>query len=164
VSIGFGDGGWAGLLCESLGPERLFPVCAPSLLHGARPLRRAADLSRHVLLHVADFADWPRWLAAHGAGEGVDPARGAYFGDMSSALAAAEAGQGVAIGRTSLVGRELRSGRLVKPFAGEASDGLGYHLLATAKGARRPHVAAFRAWVLRQRESGDATGPAPAAG
>lgn len=109
-----------------------------------------------MLLHFADFSDWPRWLAAHGE-SGVDPARGPHLSEMSAVLAAAEAGQGVAIGRTSLVGRELRNGRLVKPFAGEASDGLGYYLLSTPRGARRPNVAAFRAWVLRQREPAEPT-------
>ena len=56
VSIRFGEGPWPGVLSDPLGSEYLFPVCAPALLHGARPLRQprgpraphAAALLRHA--------------------------------------------------------------------------------------------------------------------
>ena len=145
VSIRFGEGPWPGVLADPLGTERLFPVCAPSLLHGARPLRELPDLARHTLLHFSDTPDWAHWLAAVGA-RGVDPARGPRFSEMSAALAAAEAGQGIAIARTSLVQNELRRGRLVRPFPGDSADGRSYVLLATARASRQPKVAAFRTW------------------
>lgn len=149
VSIRFGEGPWPGVLADPLGTERLFPVCAPALLHGARPLRQLEDLRRHTLLHFSDTPDWAHWLGAVGAPE-VDSGRGPRFSELSAALAAAEAGQGIAIARTSLVQGELRRGRLVRPFAGESVDGRSYVLLATARAVRQPKVAAFRTWLLRQ--------------
>lgn len=150
VSIRFGEGPWQGLVVvESLGEERLFPVCTPALLHGARPLRRVEDLSRHTLLHFADTPDWANWLKAVGA-TGVDATRGPRFSELAAALAAAEAGQGIAIARSTLVQRELQAGRLVRPFPGEAVDGRRYVLLTTARGQRQPKVSAFRTWLLRQ--------------
>ncbi|XXF81026.1 transcriptional regulator GcvA [Myxococcaceae bacterium GXIMD 01537] len=149
VSIRFGEGPWPGVAVDSLGEERLFPVCAPALLHGARPLRRVEDLARHTLLHFADTPDWAGWLKAIGA-SGVDASRGPRFSELAAALAAAEAGQGIAIARSTLVRRELESGRLVRPFPGEAVDGRRYVLLATPRSLRKPQVSAFRTWLLRQ--------------
>jgi LysR family glycine cleavage system transcriptional activator len=150
VSVRFGDGQWAGLHVEGLGEEVLFPVCAPSLLHGPRALKRVEDLARHTLLHDAEGEEWALWLTAVGAPAEVDPRRGPRLSELTAALAAAEAAQGVAIGRPSLVGRELARGRLVRPFPGEARDGLGYHLLATPRALRQQKVAAFRSWLLRE--------------
>lgn len=149
VSIRFGEGPWPGVVADPLGEERLFPVCAPALLHGPRALRSPGDLARHTLLHFADTPDWASWLGSTGV-RGVDAGRGPRFSELSAALAAAEAGQGVAIGRTSLVERELQLGRLVRPFPQDTADGRNYVLLATARALRQPKVALFRAWLLRQ--------------
>jgi LysR family glycine cleavage system transcriptional activator len=149
VSIRFGEGPWPGVVVDSLGEERLFPVCAPSLLHGARPLRSVEDLARHTLLHFADTPDWASWLKAVGA-RGVEASRGPRFSELTAVLSAAEAGQGIAIARSTLVQRELQGGRLVRLFTGEAVDGRSYFLLTTARGNRRPEVSAFRTWLLRQ--------------
>ncbi|MCB9598461.1 MAG: transcriptional regulator, partial [Sandaracinaceae bacterium] len=106
----------------------------------------------HVLLHDEVLrrhpgrVGWQRWLEAAGA-RGVDPDAGPRFSHAHMALEAAVAGQGVALGRTTLVARDLAEGRLVQPFAFELESGLAYWLLTPRGAARSERVEAFRAWL-----------------
>jgi LysR family glycine cleavage system transcriptional activator len=61
------------------------------------------------------------------------------------ALAAAMAGEGVALGRSSLVDDDVAAGRLVKPCGPRLRSGLAYFLVTY----RRPEddSAAFSEWV-----------------
>ena len=65
------------------------------------------------------------------------------------ALAAAEAGQGVAIAWGVLVADALADGRLVRPFAAAMDDGTGYHIVMTEIASRRSTVQAFAGWLRR---------------
>ncbi|MEC7520255.1 MAG: transcriptional regulator GcvA [Myxococcota bacterium] len=146
----YGAGSYPGVAHTRLRVEEIFPVCSPSLL----PLARPSDLRGHTLLHDevlrahAGRVGWRRWLEAAGV-EGVDPDRGPRFSHAHMALDAAVAGQGVALGRTTLVARDLEDGRLVRPFTLGLESGLSYWLL-TPEGDPPPRVARFRDWLLRR--------------
>ncbi len=148
----YGAGRYAGVRHTRLATEHIAPVCSPRLLERGPPLRRPSDLRHHVLLHDEVLrhhpgrVGWTRWLEAAGA-RGVDPEAGPRFSHAHMALEAAVAGQGVALGRTTLVARDLEEGRLVRPFALEVPSGLAYWLL-TPKGTRSDRVEAFRRWLL----------------
>ena len=122
LGVRFGAGAWDGLAALLLSNDRVFPVCAPALLDGPRPLRLPADLCSHTLIHDttvpagAGAPDWRAWLAARGC-EGVDAAKGLRVNATAAAVQAAIAGQGVALGRGLLVADDLAAGRLVRPFA-----------------------------------------------
>ena len=79
----------------------------------ARPAGRRsaapADLRHHTLLHEDSDDDWREWLAAAGATE-VDVGRGPRFDDSHLALAAAAAGQGVALADDALAAADSRTG------------------------------------------------------
>lgn len=130
----YGAGGYPGLEHTRLAVERIGPVCSPVLLERGPPLRRVDDLAKHVLLHDEVLRThparigWRRWLEAAGATQ-VDPDRGPRFSHAHMALEAAVAGQGLALGRTTLVARDVREGRLVRPFAFELESELAYWLL-----------------------------------
>ena len=147
VAIRTGTGDWPGHVVRPLTAEEMFPVCAPALWSGpARDLPPAAFLARNTLLHYAERPHWAAWVAQ----AGLDPALaqpGPRFGETALALAAAEAGQGIAIAWGVLVADALAEGRLVRPFAPALSDGTGYHLVMTEGAARRPAVQAFAAWL-----------------
>ena len=65
------------------------------------------------LLHDADRADWPLWLAAHDVA--VDArARGSSFDDDFLLIRAAEAGQGLALVPQEHARAEIEAGRLVQ--------------------------------------------------
>src|SRR5690606_20483110 len=89
---------------------------------------------------------WRRWLEAAGVRD-VDPDRGPRFSHAHMALEAAIAGQGVALGRTTLVSRDVREGRLVRPLSLELESGLAYWLL-TPRGVAPPApVRALAEWL-----------------
>lgn len=146
--IRYGAGKYPGLSHTRLSTERISPVCSPALR-----LRKVDDLAKHVLLHDEVLRDhpgrvgWRRWLEAAGARR-VDPDRGPRFSHAHMALEAAIAGQGVALGRTTLVRRDIAEGRLVRPFALELESGLAYWLLTPRGRPPAPAVRAFRAWLL----------------
>jgi LysR family glycine cleavage system transcriptional activator len=146
AAIRVGDGKWSGLVVESLGEEELFPVCSPELITGNPPIRDPGDLAHHVLLHYWEQPYWQLWLSDHAPT--LNARRGVAFSETAMMLTAAEAGQGVAIGRTSLVRSELRSGRLARPFEHTVKDGIGYWFVCTPQAAARSTVSAFRGWLL----------------
>ena len=139
-----------------IGRESVFPVCAPTLLNQA-PLRRFSDLRHHVLLHDINVGDdepsmtWRRWLRDANV-SGVDATRGVEFGDSILLTEAAVRGQGVALGRTSLVRDHLATGRLVRPLRASRPGDYAYYTVTTHAGAEQPRVQAFLQWLEAQVE------------
>jgi DNA-binding transcriptional LysR family regulator len=150
VSIGVGDGKWDDMVVERLSTETIFPICAPSLCCGPLPMSPTADFFRnHPLLHHAGRTHWSAWLRA----ANLDPKlanAGPRLSETALALAAAEAGQGIAIARMSLVADALVRGTLVRPFKPELDDGISYFLLVRRGDAEKPMVKAFSAWLRAQ--------------
>jgi LysR family transcriptional regulator, glycine cleavage system transcriptional activator len=99
--------------------ERVFPVCAPSILPRGRPLSDPTALldlpliqKRHTPSGEWSWAYWFRKLGLKRA----EP-RGLVLGDMGLCLTAAVEGAGVAIGRSLLVADAISDGRLVPALA-----------------------------------------------
>jgi LysR family transcriptional regulator, glycine cleavage system transcriptional activator len=147
VSVGLGTGQWDELTVERLTRDTVFPVCAPSLCRSLAPMTPKADFFRgHQLLHYAERTHWSMWLRA----AKLDPKladTGPRFSETALALAAAEAGQGVAIARMSLIADALARGTLVRPFRTEIDDGLSYFLLMRSSDAGKPMIKAFGDWL-----------------
>lgn len=156
LRIPYGSGVYPGLRAEFLMRESIFPVCSPSLLNRV-PLRRLSDLRRHTLLHDVDVGEgeptmtWRRWLRDAGldrdvSGEGIE------FGDSVLLTQAVVEGQGVALGRSSLVRAHLRSGRLVRPLGISRPADFAYYTVTTHAGAEKPRVQAFLRWLENEVE------------
>ncbi|MCY4753939.1 LysR substrate-binding domain-containing protein [Pelomonas aquatica] len=96
--------------------DRLTPLAAPALLARFAPLREPADLPALPLLRTP-LQPWAPWLRAAGLADVPEPDEGPRLVDLGLTLAAALAGQGVALARLSLARHELAEGRLVQPFA-----------------------------------------------
>lgn len=146
VVIRYGLGDYPGLHVEHLLADDLFPVCSPKLLEGPVPLRKPADLAHHTLIHDELRQEWELWMRAAGI-EGLDTSRGPSFSLWDLAFQAAIAGQGVALGRSTLVGEYLKSGKLVKPFDVTSHSRFGYYLVCLPERANEPKIAALRAWL-----------------
>ncbi len=125
-------------------------MCSPALLRDrARTLKKPADLARHVLLHYDDPAgqwpwlSWSQWLDAFHLGE-LKPAGIARYSHYDQLIQAAIEGEGVALGRTPLVMRFLKSGALVAPFKDRVAGTREYFIIVSPHAAARPQVEAFR--------------------
>ena len=152
VGIRYGKGIYPGLSTRPLLTERVFPVCAPSLLAGEHPLRLLDDLRHHTLLHDRQLSSdepslhWRTWLRDFGV-EGWDRERGPGFTDSLMMLAACERGLGVALGRGGLCSDELANGRLVRPFPESRAADYAYFAVTPEGHAEAPRVRAFLAWL-----------------
>ncbi len=148
LCVRYGEGCYAGLDVSLLVTDEVFPVCSPSLL----PLPSSPqDLTRCRLLHDEMFPDhpmrpdWQRWAAL--AGVDLSGAASARFSHASMALEAAAAGQGVALGRSSLVAEDLASGRLLCPLGPSFASPFSYWLVAAPGALHRPRVVALAQWL-----------------
>lgn len=99
--------------------ERVFPVCAPSILPRGKPLSDSAALLELPLIQKGQAPtgewSWPCWFRKLGLKRTAP--RGLVLGDMGLCLTAAVEGAGVAIGRSLLVGDSISDGRLVPALA-----------------------------------------------
>ncbi len=136
--------------------ETVQPVCAPALARDRkRPLKTMADLFQHTLLQVnlpRDMGiqtEWEPWAQIVGI-DSLKSVRSVTFTTYDSAIAAAVAGQGVALGRHPLVNELLKKRALVAPLKDERSSARAYFLVLEPNAARRPAVRAFADWLIGQ--------------
>lgn len=133
--------------------EHVFPVCSPALLR-KQPLRKPQDLSRHVLLHLDDpeglwpWLQWTVWFEVVRLTD-VTPAGVLRFSQYDHLVQAAIDGQGVALGRSPLVQRLIKQGKLVAPLEGSSTTSRAYFALATPAALTRPPVQRFLDWLRR---------------
>jgi len=140
----------------SLTGEEVFPVCSPELLRDrARPLKKPADLARQVLLHYDDPAgqfpwlSWRQWLDAFKLAE-LKPAGVAHYSHYDQMIQAVIAGEGVALGRTPLIRRLLKSGVLVAPFKDRMAGTREYFAIVAPHAAARAPAAQFVDWLQQE--------------
>jgi LysR family transcriptional regulator, glycine cleavage system transcriptional activator len=99
--------------------ERVFPVCAPSVLPGGKSLSDPAALLDLPLIRKGQNPtgewSWPCWFQKLGLTR-AEP-HGLVLGDIGLCLTAAVEGGGVAIGRSLLVADAISDGRLIPALA-----------------------------------------------
>ena len=158
MGIRYGLGNYPGLKVDLLMEDTVFPVCSPKLLDGRPPLRQPEDLRHHRLLHddigIGEMPNWRSWLTA----AGVTGARGPRYSHSSLVLQDAIDGQGVALGRSSLVSLDLEACRLVQPFGPVLRSNFACYVVSPVATAERPKIKAFRDWLFEE------AGRAPASG
>jgi len=143
--------GWVGT--RFLG-EAFLPMLSPELMRTC-PLRRPADLKRHILLHTATRRrTWTQWLEAAGV-LGLTPAGEQVFEHFYFAIQAALTGVGVVMAPLALVTEEVRNGRLLAPIDRPAVPSRGYFAYAPAASNDAPAIVALRKWLS---EAGRVTG------
>ncbi len=138
--------------CKLFG-EEVFPVCSPSLLRDSKhPLATPADLKHHVLLHYADLnrgtpaLDWSMWLRSVGL-PNLEPAGALHFSHYDQIVLAAVNGQGVALGRSPLIKRFIREGKLHAPFDTKFVAARAYYVISSKSSERNTDVKNFVSWL-----------------
>ena len=145
--------------------EAALPVCSPALLRRL-PLATPADLVGHTLLMLSPAVtggmpiEWEPWLKSVGLST-LEPASRLSFSGYNELVAAALAGQGVAMGRRPLIDELLRKRALVAPFKDAMATQRIYGLVVDAAARRRPAVRAFESWVLAQAGAEEAPAVRP---
>lgn len=147
IAIRYGSGRWPGLVAHKLFDNVFVPACSPAL-----KLKRPQDLGRRGLLHFESCTarsapvGWAGWQKLARV-PGLDASAGPVFSDETHTIAAALAGQGVALMSRALIGSELRQGTLVCPFGPELK-GQPFHLVYPDSRRGDPAVQAVREWVV----------------
>jgi LysR family glycine cleavage system transcriptional activator len=158
AAIRLGHGDWFGLEKTKLFDESVTPMCSPRLLEGPDAIRTPNDLSKHTLLHNhsmdydPDAPTWGKWLAAAGV-EGVDANRGTHFSLPDHGLQASIDGAGVVLGWKKLSEKDVAAGRVVAPFDVSLPLGSSFYLVYPEAYSRRPHIVAFREWLMKELTS-----------
>ncbi|MBN3563868.1 LysR family transcriptional regulator [Aliamphritea spongicola] len=141
---------------EKLMDEFIFPVASPAYLQG-RDVSDKNFWNKVTLLHddtpwrnAERDSEWRYWLAQTGR-ESVPGNSGHFFNRSDMAIAAACAGLGIAMARSTLVSDELQNGQLITPFETVKSN-CSYYLSAPATGEHSSHQngATLRDWLRRQ--------------
>jgi len=148
-AIRSGDGQWQGLHAEYLFTETFTPVCSPKL---AKSLKNPDDLASQTLLHAQLRPDdWQVWLKA--VGIEIQMVHEQTFETRNFAIQAAIDGVGIAIINPALITEDLKSGRLIAPFAQTMADKNAYYLVYPKQRVSDPHIAKLQTWLLTQIES-----------
>ena len=134
--------------------EHVMPVCAPELVRNRKPpLKKPEDLRHHVLLHLLDtsfvpWMDWRQWGSANGLEE-LRAEGNLTFSHYDQLIAAAVAGEGIALGRLPLLQQMVDTGKLVTPFKGTAAIPRTYSLVRNDARPRTPYSDAFVQWLIK---------------
>jgi DNA-binding transcriptional LysR family regulator len=146
LDVRFGGGQYS----DAGGPELLlaepvFPIAAPTYVQRAGPFGSPAALARAHLLR-SPLEPWRPWLQAAGL-DWPEPAHGVQFNDLGLLMEAAVAGQGIALGRRTIVQHWLEAGLLVPVLDLAAESPHAYWLLYHAADLARPEVRTFVEWL-----------------
>lgn len=158
LAIRYGAGGYSELTVEKLLTERVVPVCSPELIAAAGGLRSIDDLVGVTLLHDdspdndPSCPNWEMWLRAAGNTH-IDTTRGPRFNQSSLVIEAAVLGRGIALAKAALAAEDLRSGRLVQPFASVMTVDFAYYIVAPRGKLNLPKVSYFIDWLRQQAKA-----------
>ena len=153
IEIRHGQGNWEGLISDRLTSDELVPVCSPTLVNELPPPSSPEQLKDYTLLHVVGYEEgWGYWLKKTGYPK-INAASGVQFDTLISALEMAKAGQGIALGRSTLVNDMIRDGLLINPFNKSLPVSEAFYLCMPAEGFRHSYIDKFRDWILEEAKA-----------
>ncbi|OZI72072.1 LysR substrate-binding domain-containing protein [Bordetella genomosp. 12] len=143
--IRFGNGQYPGLQVEKLTHDEVFAVCTPAYQQRHGPFAQPQDLARAALLRCP-MEPWRPWFDRAGL-DWPEPTKGVWLVDLGMVLAAAHAGQGVALTRQTLAAEWLNDGKLIRLFDVSSHGDLQYYLCHEQRRPLQRGARAFAAWI-----------------
>jgi DNA-binding transcriptional LysR family regulator len=132
------------LIARRLAPCRIVLCASPRYLERHGVPQRPADLARHNCLLYSYSADRNRWSFGTGtAAETVEISGNLVANNGDAVVAAALAGQGIALQPTFIVGDALRAGALVRLLPDHEVPGLDIHAVYPHPRNLSPKVRSF---------------------
>jgi LysR family glycine cleavage system transcriptional activator len=147
AAVRLGPGKWPGLKSVKLMDDWILPVCSRRLLKKIGPLKSVTQLQQHDLL-FAPSPGWDPWFRKYG--ESGRDTRWTLLNDSLSILMAAEQSEGIALSRWTLVSRDIKARRLVRPIDTAVKSDWSHYFVAPPHYFDLPKVAAFRDWLMKQ--------------
>src|SRR5258708_33846022 len=129
IALRAGGGRYPGMRVDLILTEKFFPVCSPSLLSEARPLRVPEDLRQHTLLHDEPRDLWQLWLNTVRIAD-IDATRGPGVIDSGMLIHPAIDAQAVPPAKPTPPPPDLAAGRLVRPFDQSLPPNYSYSLVS----------------------------------
>jgi LysR family transcriptional regulator, glycine cleavage system transcriptional activator len=148
VGIRYGNGNWPGVEAVELFRSDATPVCSPQFLK-ANPLKSPRDLKGAMMIQEDPKQHWTAWLDVAKVDRSVVPAGPTLKGHL--AIAAAEAGQGLALADSIQAGDALLARRLVHPFDVTVSH-QAYYLVRGIGSKECKSAISFRTWLTAELE------------
>ncbi len=157
LAVRYGRGAWSGVDAVFLFDDLATPVAAPGLrLPEAAP--GALPSGVRYIVNRSIPGEWEEWARARGLEPpGLDAALA--LDSIEQALQVAEAGHGLAMGRSPYIDERLARGTLVAPYGAAGPTGAAYHLCQPAGVTPSAPARRLARWVREQ-----AGALAPAAG
>lgn len=146
LAIRHGDGAWPHLSAIRLCTEMWLPVCSPTRCATRSP---ASAILQMPLIHHGDSAGWRRWFAGEGVVCGPEVERGLTFNELSLAIDAAVAGEGIALARSALAARDLIAGRLFCPTDSRRQADIAYWIVRPKDRPMTRKIRRFIDWLQR---------------
>lgn len=148
LEVRYGQGGWDGVEELRLTREHMTPVCSPAM---AREITAIEDIGRFTLLHAIGFdTGWPQWLGEAGVPGLGDQATALLCDTLTTVLALAVEGCGMAMGRSGLADPMLASGALVAPFPLRIDTDESFFAVRAAGKQPRPEAAELWHWLAAE--------------
>lgn len=153
MAIRWGNASWrSDIRAELMTRDYHFPVCSPDYLE-KEPVVSPRDLEHKTILHEVVGSAWAQWFEEAGC---MAPTFHdvLYFSDAALMLEAAVQGQGFCLTNYVLAEKDLREGRLVRPFNTVVDlKQEGYYMLTSPLSADKPATLHFQNWLQTEAKT-----------
>jgi len=149
LGLRYGLGSWPPLESELLLTDELHLVASPALAARIDPLDPDQLRDNLIFSDQLDAGNWHRWLEKAGL-NAPDFSDRPLFDDTGIAVQAALKGQGVILGRSSLIELDLTEGRLVELSSITVPSPYAMYIIYPSGARKDPLIAAFCDWLQSQ--------------